>query len=78
MVARAAAFRCAATSPMLWNEKRRREELLESDEALLILRPRLDDWFRRSSSAYLLEVHGMICALPTVIAAVNEVPPNLI
>eukprot|EP00972_Heterocapsa_arctica_P098185 14490888-Heterocapsa_arctica.AAC.1 len=78
MVARAAAFRCAATSPMLWKEKLRREELFESEEALLRLRPRHDKWFRRSSSAYLLEVHGMICAMPIVIKAVNEAPPKLI
>eukprot|EP00972_Heterocapsa_arctica_P074687 11021639-Heterocapsa_arctica.AAC.1 len=63
---------------MLWTEQRRRDELLESDEALMGLRPRLDDWFGRSSSAYLLEVHGMICAMPAVIAAVNEAPPRLI
>eukprot|EP00972_Heterocapsa_arctica_P037299 5490102-Heterocapsa_arctica.AAC.1 len=78
MVARASAFRCAATSPMLWKKKLLRGELFESEEALMGLRPRLDDWFSRSSSAFLIGVHEIICAMPNAILAVNEAPPKFI
>eukprot|EP00972_Heterocapsa_arctica_P083905 12362943-Heterocapsa_arctica.AAC.1 len=78
MIARASAFRCAATSPMLWKKKLFRDELIESEEALMGLRLRLDDWFSRSSSAYLIRVREIICAMPNAILAVNEAPPKLI
>eukprot|EP00972_Heterocapsa_arctica_P097160 14335061-Heterocapsa_arctica.AAC.1 len=78
MVARAPALRCAATSPMLWRKKMFRGELYESEEALVGLRPRLDGWSSRSSSAFLSEVHEIFCALPNAILAVIEAPPRLI